>query len=343
MASQIPGRRIGIASPISMPEEVEALAASGATEFYCGVAVESWAQRYGNLAWLNRRGVGAANPNLDALRRLVVEANRFAIPVAVALNSPFYTASQLPDIVALCRDLADVGVRRVIVSDPGLILALRASGSTLAISASSVAAIRNSQACEFYRDLGVQRVILPRHMSLGDIQRIKERAPDLEIEVFVLNDGCTYEEGSCATTHAAGAFCLTEWSYAFARFDGAPLSGEERGALDRNVTDYKEWIWYLSNCGHSSSARRLPNGPCGLCAIWDFCRVGVDCLKIVGREAHPHRKLLSLQLVKTVVEQVEQGASKEQAGDFARELRETPDLCDSNYMCYYRDGSGKER
>ncbi len=41
--------------------------------------------------------------------------------------------------------------------------------------------------------------------------------------------------------------------------------------------------------------------------------------------------------------QVEQGTSMIQAGDFARELRETPELCDSNYMCYYRDGSGKAR
>jgi hypothetical protein len=93
----------------------------------------------------------------------------------------------------------------------------------------------------------------------------------------------------------------------------------------------------IGNCGCSFSPKRLPNGPCGLCAIWDFCRIGVDCLKIVGREAHPHRKLLSLQLVNSVVQAVSEGRTIEDARGFARGLRETPDLCDSGYMCYYRE------
>ena len=339
LAKPTRGTSIGIAAPVALESEVDALARFGATELYTGVTVERWTERFGGLAWLNRRGAGIGNPNLLGLERLVAEANRCSLPVAVALNAPYYTRSQLPDVVALCAELAALGVRRVIVSDPGLILALRAAGSPLAISASSVAAIRNQGAVEFYRDLGVQRVILPRHMSLDDIARIRDGVPDVELEVFVLNDGCTYEEGSCLTTHAAGAFCLTEWRYDFSRLDGAPVAAEEQTALDQNAADYKEWIWYLSNCGRALSPRRLPNGPCGLCAISEFRRVGVDCLKIVGREAHPARKALSLQLVKAVVDKLGEGATGQEAAAFARDVRDTPELCGSGYMCYYREAS----
>ncbi len=116
-------------------------------------------------------------------------------------------------------------------------------------------------------------------------------------------------------------FCLAERSYDFSRLDGAPLSAEERDALERYAGDYRKWIWYVDNCGRSFSARRLPNGPCGLCAIWDFCHIQVDCLKIVGREAHPQRKLMRLQLVKTVADRIAAGESKAQVLEFTKDIR----------------------
>lgn len=332
-----PPKSIAIASPISTLAEVDSLAAMGASEFYCGVSLQSWASRYGDAAWLNRRGAGAANPGPEELGKIAQKAADMGIPVAVPLNAPYYTAEQLPVLLDLCAALEESGVSSVIVSDPGLMLALRASGSALKITASSVAAIRNRRSAAFYRDLGLQRLILPRHLTVADIVRIRKAVGDIELEVFGLNDGCVYEEGFCATTHAAGAFCLTEWDYALQRLDGRALSEQERQAFDANVQDYRSWIWHLANCGYRMSARQLPNGPCGLCAVWDFCQAGIDCLKIVGREAHPSRKLRSLQLLRTVVELVDQGASRDEVRDYARELRDTPELCGSGYMCYYRD------
>ena len=329
-------RRIGIASPVSLAAEVEPLVRSGASELYCGVSVESWGRRFGSLAWLNRRGAGAANPNRMGLERLLAEATRLGVPVGVTLNSPYYTAQQLPDLVALCGDLQAAGVARVIVADPSLIVALREAGSSLPITASSVAALRNAGALELYRDLGASRVVLPRHMTVDEVVRIRERVADLELEVFVLNDGCAYEEGSCATTHAAGAFCLTEWRWDFARLDAAPLGDADREALERNVDDYRDWLWHLANCGRSLAPGRLPEGPCGLCAIHAFATAGIDCLKVVGREAHPGRKLLSVQLVRAVVDRIAEGATAEEATAFARGLRDAPERCDGTFMCYYR-------
>lgn len=332
-----PPKSIAIASPISKLAEVATLSAMGASEFYCGVSLESWASRYGDAAWLNRRGGGVANPSPGELAKIAQEAATKGIPVAVPLNAPYYTAEQLPILLDLCAEMQGGGVSSVIVSDPGLMLALRESGSTLKIAASSVAAIRNRRSAAFYRDIGLQRLILPRHLTVADVVRIREAVGDIELEVFALNDGCAYEEGFCATTHAAGAFCLTEWDYEFERLNGLQLSDQERAAIGANIEDYRSWIWHLANCGYRMSARQLPNGPCGLCAIWDFCQAGIHCLKIVGREAHPSRKLRSLQLLRTIVEQVDQGASRAEVQEYAKELRDTPALCGSGYMCYYRD------
>lgn len=331
-----PGKAIGIASPVSQLDEVDALAANGATELYCGINPDSWKRRFGEATWLNRRSLGNFG-SVEQIASVVERAAKHAVPVSVAMNAPYYTAEQLEDVVAVCRDLAGARVEGVVVSDLGLVAALRDAGLPLRVTASSVAALRNSEACAFYADLGVERIVVPRHVTVEEIAALRRRLPEVELEAFVLNDGCVYDEGSCSTTHALGAFCMTEWKYGFSRLDGAPLSALETGRIEQNGVDHREWIWNVSNCGRSMSARGLPNGPCGLCAIWDLCRAGLDCLKIVGRESHPYRKLRSLQLVAAVANEVAEGGSREEVALFSRDLRGTPELCDTGYMCYFRE------
>ncbi len=334
---------IKIAAPISSADEVEMLASNGADEFYCGIVPEEWVDRYSCSLWLNRRGGEKANlSNFSDLSLLVERAHNYSISVFLTLNAPYYTGNQMPHILDMAERFYTIGVDGLIVSDLGLILAIIESRINIDISVSSVAAVHNSEAVKFFKDIGVRRIILPRHTSLEQIKEIKEKVKGLEYEVFILNDGCVYEEGFCSTTHAAGPFCMTEWHYEFYKANGTVLSDNETENLNSNLKDYEEWIWYMNNCGSSFSERGLPNGPCGLCAIHDFYQMGIDTLKIVGREASPYRKLRSLQMVKAVVGKVKQGFSKEKVCKFAMEMRGTKEFCDSGYMCYYREAKEEE-
>lgn len=330
------GRVIGIAAPVAALEEVDGLVEAGATELYCGLNPEAWRSRHGEATWLNRRALGNL-ATVEQVAAVVERAGKRSVPVKVAMNAPYYTAAQLPEVVELCRALAGAGVGGVVVSDVGLVAALRDAGLGLRVTASSVAGLRNAQACALYADLGVSRVVVPRHVTVEEIAGIRRALPDLELEAFILNDGCVYDEGSCFTTHALGAFCMTPRQYDFRRLDGAELSAGERAAVEQNLADHRSWSWHVSNCGNSMSARGLPNGPCGLCAIHDLATAGLDCLKIVGRESHPFRKLRSVQLVAAVVEEISTGAARDEVARFARDLRATPELCDQGYMCYFRE------
>jgi collagenase-like PrtC family protease len=329
---------IGIASPLSDVAEVDLLADNGATEFYCGVSPPAFAARYG-VAWLNRRARGRANlPSIEHAAELIARAHARGRPVRVALNAPFYTGEQLGEVVALAETLLAAGADGLIVSDVGLILALRARGVAKGLTLSSVAAARNSGACAFFADLGVERIVLPRHVLVAEAVAVRAAVPGVALEVFVLNDGCVYEEGHCATTHALGTFCMTRWRYGLRRRDGAPPTDAERAAFERAAEAYREWIWHVDNCGSTYSDQGLPNGPCGLCAVWDLCDAGVACLKIVGRDSPTVRKVRSVRLVYTVVEAVRAGASRAEVAALATGLRATPQLCSSGYMCYYREG-----
>jgi putative protease len=330
-------RPLRIASPISVAEEIDGLATAGANELYCGVLPRAWVDRHGPTVWLNRRGPDKANlRSFGELERLVARAHQRGLAVRVTLNSPYYDERQLADAVVVAKAIQATGADGVIVGDPALVLALRDDDVPLDVTLSSMAAVHNVEACRFFVDLGVRRIVLPRYVTLDEIRTLRQGLPDVELEVFILNDGCVYEEAHCATTHTEGAFCMTDWRYDFARLDGEALGADEAHGLARNVEAHKRWIWYVTNSGGTYTERGIPNGPCGLCAIAELADLGVDCLKIVGREAHPFRKRRSVEMVRAIVDRVNDGGSADEARAASREIRETPEHCDAGFMCYFR-------
>jgi putative protease len=149
-------------------------------------------------------------------------------------------------------------------------------------------------------------VILPRSVTLAEIDSIVQTVGrDVEIEVFVLNDGVrAFEEGFCATTHhhSVGAFlhALSGMDTQF-EMERSALHRASENWLRRNLADYRDWVWYVNGNGCGATPKGLPYGPCGLCAIPDLQRIGVASLKIVGREASPFKKLASVRMVRDIV------------------------------------------
>jgi putative protease len=335
-----------ILAPISSADEVEMLAANGADEFYCGIVPPEWMETYTGAIWLNRRSpVGANLATYDSLAELVRRAHGFGIPVSLALNAPSYNERQLESISILARRAtSEIGVDALIVSDIGLLLTLADMGLTTRIHISSIASTLNSETIEFYRELGAARIILPRSLSLHEIDGLAAKVGGrIELEVFILNDGCAFEEGLCHTTHhhSVGPFCwnIRRWNPDACRDDGRPVGQEEQEGLAAHWDSYREWLWYLGGCDSLSSPEGLPYGPCGLCAVPQFFRMGITSLKIAGREASSFRKLASLRLVKTVVDHARSGATPEELVARVRRIRNTPQMCDAGYMCYYRSRS----
>ncbi len=333
-----------ITAPLSRLDEVEMLVGSGADELYCGLVPERWMKRFTRALWLNRRDPRSANfTSEDDLSRAVELAHGKGAKVFLTLNAPFFTADQQELVLELADWAArEAGLDALIVADLGLLAALagRLPEGT-GLHTSTVGNASNREAVEHWADLGVERVILPRHLSIEEIgvlvQAVGHR---VELEAFVLNDTCIYEEGFCHTMHGVdrlGAFCVTPWEYEIHGAGGAELTAGERQAWDGHLADYEKWLWYCNSCGCTMSEKGLPLGPCGLCAIKALDEAGVTSVKIVGREASGMRKLRSVQLVKRVLERVDAGADEAEAAEWAREIRDAEEHCRARYMCYYRE------
>lgn len=334
-----------ILAPLRDSTEVEPLAAAGAQEFYCGLTPPRWGETQGQ-SWAHRRNPRSAGvPGLDDLQRIVALAG--PRPVYVTLNAPSYRASAIPLLLDFGRRLLEeVGVRALIVAEWELLLALAEAGLARAVHVSSLATCRNRGAALFYRGLGVSRIILPRHLTLGEIEDI--HVPGVGFEAFVLNDGCVFEEGLCATTHALGTFCLADGDAPVEQAPPperatsaeaerrAPLPVLQGGISTEALERYAFWKWTLDNCGCSTN-NGFPLGPCGLCALPRLAAAGVESLKVVGREASLERKEASVRLVAHALRLAEGGAGPDTLREAAIGLRGARGLCEGARLCYYPD------
>ena len=85
----------------------------------------------------------------------------------------------------------------LIMSDPGLMLIVRERYPEIPIHLSVQANCMNWQAVRFWHQQGVERIILSRELSLGEIRTIKEKVPEVELEAFVHGAICIAYSGRC--------------------------------------------------------------------------------------------------------------------------------------------------
>jgi U32 family peptidase len=326
-----------ITSPISHVDEIAPLTSAGARELYCGVVPPSWVAQF-NTGAVNRRYFGNL-PGLPELEKAVALAHAGGARLFLVLNAQHYGSGQTDALVNLAQDFAAFGGDAVIVADMTLITTLRARVPELPIHVSSVASCRNSAAVGLYRDLGARRVILPRDVTIAEVEAISRKAPDVELEAFVLNDGCVFEEGVCHTIHLpsklGGPICLDSQQFAYQGAGGRPMPPRVARRLQDNDADYKRWLWYRFGCGFSTTEEGYPYGPCGLCAIPRFAAAGVVSVKIAGREGATERKLKSVEMVRKVVDAMDAGGDEQTVRTAAIGIRHKSNHCRSGFMCYY--------
>ncbi len=169
--------------PAGSLEKMRAAFSFGADAIYAGQP------RYSLRARNNEFG-------LEELAQGILEAR--------ALGKKFYVASNLmPHNAKVKTYLSDM--ERVvemkpdalIMADPGLIMMVREKWPDLPVHLSVQANTVNYASVQFWKSLGLARVILSRELSLEEIAEIRDRCPDMELEVFVHGALCIAYSGRC--------------------------------------------------------------------------------------------------------------------------------------------------
>ena len=85
----------------------------------------------------------------------------------------------------------------LIISDPGIMRLAKKYMPNTDIHVSTQANILNYEAVRFWQDMGATRVILARELPIKDVAEIKQKVPDMELEVFVHGAQCVSFSGRC--------------------------------------------------------------------------------------------------------------------------------------------------
>lgn len=133
-----------------------------------------------------------------------IENLQSAIELAHSMGKQFYLASNLSPhndkVKTYLRDLEPIIAMQpdaLIMSDPGLIMLVREQWPEQTIHLSVQANAVNWATVKFWQSIGLSRVILSRELSLDEIAEIKQRCPEMELEVFVHGALCIAYSGRC--------------------------------------------------------------------------------------------------------------------------------------------------
>lgn len=161
--------------------------AYGADAVYAGVPLFSLRARENEFKFEDlKTGIELAH---SMGRKLYLTANVFARNVKI---KPF--EKHIDQWVGLKPDA-------LIMSDPGLIITVRERHPDVPIHLSVQANCMNWKSVKFWQSVGVERIILSRELRLEEIQEIKQRVPEMELEAFVHGSICIAYSGRCLLSH----------------------------------------------------------------------------------------------------------------------------------------------
>ncbi|MDR3361564.1 MAG: U32 family peptidase [Desulfovibrio sp.] len=182
---------------MSVAQKPEILAPAGdAASFLAALAAGADAVYLG-LKHFSARML-AENFSLTELSRLTDLAHAHNRRVYVAMNTlvkPDETSAAWRLAVRLARQVAPDGL---IIQDVGMLDLARQAGFEGGLFLSTLANLTHPEALEQARQLGAQRVILPRELSIDEIRLLSAACPpDLGLECFVHGALCFCVSGRC--------------------------------------------------------------------------------------------------------------------------------------------------
>lgn len=335
---------ISILSPISRCDEVEDVIAAGADELYCGILPDDWRAGYTVSASLNRRqednpvlGTSPHFKRFEELKDSVAIAHARGVPIILTLNEHYYSNDQYDCLMTCIDQSLEAGVDAFIIGDVALMVSLQKRGIPADIHISTAGTAFNSETVKFYQDLGASRVILPRHLTLDEIASIANAVTEVELEAFILNSRCANIDGFCTFQHGLADFFPDEkvkQQYLNACMLPYDISvypdaiGESNPDFHDKISWERQSIW---------SALHIDDRPCGACALYEFTKMSLHGVKIVGRQNTKSKKIKDVIFLRTLIDFLsKKNPSKETFRTFSRRLyQETYEWPCLIFKCYY--------
>lgn len=277
-------KKVELLAPAGNLEKLQSAFHFGADACYIG----------GNA--FNLRGMSANFKNSE-LEEAVKFAHSINKRIYITLNI-FAHNKEIDHLPEFIKFLGSADVDGVIVADLGVFQLVREFAPELDIHVSTQANNTNWRSVKLWHELGAKRVILAREMSLNEIKEIREKVPDVELEVFIHGAMCMAVSGRCLLSNyltardANRGVCAQScrWNY--------KVVAENRPGEYHDVIEGEEGTFIFN-------AKDL----CTIEFIDKVIETGVDSLKIEGR-------MKSIYYNSTVVKQYREAIDLYMKGEY---------------------------
>ena len=120
------------------------------------------------------------------------QGKKFYVVVNIAPHN-----SKLKTFIRDLKPIVDMKPDAFIMSDPGLIMLVREHFPDMEIHLSVQSNAVNWATVKFWQQMGLTRVVLSRELSIEEIAEIREKVPEMELEVFIHGALCMAYSGRC--------------------------------------------------------------------------------------------------------------------------------------------------
>ena len=238
----------------------------------------------------------AGNFDRDELPEAVRYAHSHGVRAHVTVNTMPRNeeTAQLPEYL---RSLDAAGVDALIVADLGVFTMAGKYAPNCERHISTQQSIANYACAQAWYDLGAQRVVLARELSLPEIREIRARVPEkLELETFCHGAMCVSYSGRCLLSNymtgrdSNRGECAQPCRYQYALMEEKrpgeyfPVFEDEKGTYIMNSRDM-----------------------CMIDHLDDLMDAGIDCLKIEGRAKSAYYAAIVTGAYRHVLDDLEAG------------------------------------
>ena len=178
--------RIELLSPAGDLERLKVTLSYGADAVYIG------GEKYSLRA-------NAINFTLDQIKEGCDFAHKLGKKVYLTLNIVFHN-EDMEGVEEYIKQVVDCGIDAFIVSDPFIISHIKSNYPNVEVHLSTQNSTSNYKAVEYFKNEGIDRVVLARELSKNEIAEIIEKT-GTDIEVFIHGAMCTCYSGRCALSN----------------------------------------------------------------------------------------------------------------------------------------------
>ncbi|MGM5481837.1 MAG: peptidase U32 family protein [Nanobdellota archaeon] len=281
-----------IVAAFSNLEELESIIKNGADEVYCGLLKTK------QLPTINHRPNSSSMnlKDLEELGKAIKITHKYKKKINLVINEVGCIFSSLKRFIEVLKKIDSIGIDGFIISDLVLIEALKKVKINLKadLTLSSVTPCLNSSAANYFKNRGIKRFVVPQHLYPDEIKKIKKKV-DIKTEVFFFGTNyCRNIDGFCFYTYNKQLW---------------------KGEIPLDACDNIKKIQHFSEKKKKSSlvAKRIFSYPVHqdpFGAIYDYWKVGVNCIKLGNREEPTKQKIKNIKIAKHMKDKLNTNPSK---------------------------------